>query len=140
MGSYALVFTITYLVATLLANAVMAAVKYDGSFSANVASVVLASFIAAWRFTKQERRIPEPAEKAQFSKMALAGLWLSSLVLVAIYVGALLPATEARRVLGLISSTRALLLGLGFAVVMSLVYYFVIKWAFSWYANRSHRA
>ena len=138
MGSYALVFTITYLVATLLANAVMAAVKYDGSFSANVASVVLASFIAAWRFTKQERRIPEPAEKAQFSKMALAGLWLSSLV--AIYVGALLPATEAGRVLGLISSTRALLLGLGFAVVMSLVYYFVIKWAFSWYAKRSHRA
>jgi hypothetical protein len=139
MRGYALVFMATYVLCTLVGGAAMAAANVQGSAGLNVACVLAASYVAAWRFTKREGRVPEAAEKARFAKLALGGIWLSSLLLVVGYFGAIAPASDARRVLGVLSSPRALGLLLAVVAVLSIIYYFAIKWSFSWLAWQSER-
>jgi hypothetical protein len=140
MKKYALVFTVAYLLLTVAFAVIASTFKFGGGMSFNVTMSIVASFIAAWRFTKEQGRLPTTEENKSYSWMALAGLWMASLLLVAAAFAFLLPPAETKMIAKILESKIVVMAGTAIAIIISALYYFTIRWSFSWYAKRVYNA
>lgn len=132
MKKYAVLFTIAYFLITVVVAGIAYFIDIGGGTGLNVAAAMIASFFAGSQFAKEQGRAPTHAEKHTYSLMALASIWVVSLLLVVAAVAFLLPAKEIQALLGLVASGIFPIAAAVGAAALSLVYYFVIKWAFSW--------
>ena len=135
MKNYTLVFAIAYLLLTIALGLIAELLNMKGSTSLNIAAAIAASFVAAWKFTKEQRRLPTVEERKSFAWQALLSVWAVSLLLVVGFLAFLVPPAESKAMLKLLGSATYLLIGIGAAAVISVVYYFAVRWSFSWYAK-----
>ena len=140
MKKYALVFAASYLLITVATALLAEAFEFRNGVSFNPAATMAASFLAAWRFTKDFRRRPTTEEKKSYTLMALGAAWVTSLMLVLAAFFFLLPPEQTQQIHNAVMSEIFVgVVAAGFFVI-SVFYYVVIRWSFSWYANVSCRA
>ena len=140
MKKYAVLFTIAYFLITVIITVVAYFIDIGGGAGLNIAAAMVASFFAGSQFAKEQGRAPTNAEKHTYSLMALASIWMVSLLLLAATVAFLLPAKETQALLGLVASGIFPIVAAVAAAVFSLLYYFIVKWAFSWYIKKKRNA
>lgn len=142
MKKYALVFSVAYLLSTVALSSAADALEFEGSVGFNVAAAVVASLIAAWRFTKDQARVPTAAENSAYARWALAGAWAVSMALVASAVAFMLSPVEAHELTVAVRSMTPFHMGVasGSVVLISAIYYLAIRWPFAWYARRACNA
>jgi hypothetical protein len=138
MKKYALIFTIAYLLITLMLVVIAGVFKVGGA-SLNIAATVAASFIAAWRFTQEHSRLPTTEEATSYSLIALAGIWVVSLLLVIVYFVMVMSPEESKAIMKLMTSNVFIAISIGGAIVISAIYYFAIRWSFSWFSRMACR-
>lgn len=136
MQKYAVLFTIAYFLVTVVIMVVVYLIDLGGGAGLNIAAAMVASFFAGSQFAKEQGRAPTNAEKHTYSLMALASIWIVSLLLLAATIAFQPAAKEAQALLGLVASGIFLIVVAVAAAVFSLLYYFVVKWAFSWYIKK----
>ena len=139
MKKYVLIFTISYLLLTIALAIITSLLKVGGGTTLNIAVTIASSFIAAWQFTKEQERIPTTEENNSYARLALAGTWAVSLLLVIAFLALLVPPTELETFKKLISTKIFLIIFPIAFIVLSVIYYFVIKWSFSWYAKQTYK-
>lgn len=135
MKKYTLTFSFAYLVLALALGAIVELLKIKAGASFGIAATFAASFIAAWKFTKDHGRQPTLEEKKSYAWQALISVWAISLLLVAVAFATLLSPSETRAMSNLMATSSFLAIGVGVAVFISLVYYVAIRWSFAWYAK-----
>jgi hypothetical protein len=138
MTRYAAIFILAYLAAALIGNAVAAALGGTGGGAVSLVSLILGVVAAASWFVKREQRVPQAHEKSQFAWQALVGMWVASLLAIVLF-GMFAPSLESPKLLDVLSEGSFAMILLAVSVVFSLVSYFVIRWAFGWYAGVAHR-
>ena len=136
MKKYVVLFTIAYFLITVAIAGIAYFIDIGGGAGLNIAAAMAASFFAGSQFAKEQGRAPTNAEKHTYSLLALASIWIVSLLLVVAAVAFLLPAKEIQALLGLVASGIFPIVAAVGAAVLSLLYYFVVKWAFSWYVKK----
>ncbi|OYY73217.1 MAG: hypothetical protein B7Y40_10405 [Gammaproteobacteria bacterium 28-57-27] len=140
MKKYVVVFAVTYLLLTVALGTIAEMLKIGGGAGLNIAATIASSFVAAWRFTKEQGRLPTAEENSLYTRLALASVWLVSLLLVvAFFVFFMSPADVDAIKKILVTKIFIIAATVGF-IVLSAIYYFVIKWSFSWYTKQTYRA
>jgi hypothetical protein len=132
MKKYIIIYTVCNLLLTITAIKLSSLLAIDTSTTLNAAVAIGASFVAARWFTNDHVRIPSQSEATSFARLALISSWLVSILLVYVVLSA-----SALDMIKALASNLGLVLTLMISVIISLVYYFVIKWAFAWYAKQS---
>lgn len=135
MKKYTLTFAVAYLVLALALVAIAELLKIKGGAGFGIAATFAASFLAAWKFTKDHDRQPTPEERKSYAWQALLSVWVISLLLVAVIFAAFLSPSETRAMFTFMATKTFLAIGSGAAVFVSLVYYVAIRWSFAWYAK-----
>jgi lysylphosphatidylglycerol synthetase-like protein (DUF2156 family) len=142
MRKYTLIFCVAYGLICVVGGIVLELLKIKNNAGFGVAAINAASFIAAARFFRDQRREPTKLERKKYSLQAFFSAWLIS---IALFVLALLinPQNELKTLLNVFQSGitgTIVLLGSGIIVFTSVVYYFSIYWSFGWYAKTALRA
>jgi hypothetical protein len=139
MNKYVLAFASVYLVLTALLAVVTTLIDFNGGAGINLVVTFAASVFAASTFVKDQGRAPAPDETKAYSWRALLATWAVSLVLVIVVVVFLFSPDEKDAVLKVLAWPMSYLLGVVAALFLSTVYYFAIRWSFSWYAKTAAR-
>ncbi|MGC1174093.1 ABZJ_00895 family protein [Polaromonas sp.] len=137
MKRYIIIFTVANLLMTLAIGVVASLLNLNSGSGMAVGAAMGASILAASAFVKAHARAPTREETKDFAWRALLATWLVSLVLMAIVVVVLLPASEARGLWRGLSSGMGLVFFLGAFVVISAIYYLGIRWSFGWYGKQA---
>lgn len=140
MKKYVFIFTIAYLLLTISLAIITSLLKVDGGTSLNIVVTIASSFIAAWQFTKEQKRIPTAEESNSYARLALAGTWMVSLLLVIAFLALFVPPNELEIFKKLINTKTFLTIVPIAFIVLSVIYYFIIEWSFSWYAKQTYKA
>lgn len=140
MRKYTAIFAVAYLVLTIVVGLIAEALNLKGSTGFNIAATLAAGFIAAWKFSREEGRLPTTEEKKAFAWQGLLSVWLISLLLAVVVFALLIPSSESRALFNYMRSSTFILIGVVAMVFLSAIYYFTIRWSFSWYAKRAHKA
>lgn len=138
MKKYVITFGISYTILTL-ALAALGIVIDKGGSSLNIVATIAASFIAASRFAKDQKREPTPKEKSTYAWGSLGASFLVSFILVALVIQFLFSTAETIELTKAFSSGMILGFGAVGLVIIGALYYVVIKWSFSWYASKAVR-
>jgi hypothetical protein len=138
MKKYVLFFAFSYLVLIAALCAAVVFLDFDSVGGLNIAALLVANFIAARQFTRDQNRHPTPAETKSYSLLALASIWCISLAIllvvlefvfgygaVSVFLENTMPSIEAKLML--------------FAIylLISAITYLAIRWSFSWFAKRA---
>jgi hypothetical protein len=131
------IFTVANFILTIAIAVVASILNLKSGSGMAVGAALGASILAASSFVKAHARAPTREETKDFAWRALLATWLVSLILTAIVVVVLLPASEARGLLRGLFSGMGLVILLGAFSVISAIYYFAIRWAFGWYGKQA---
>ena len=139
MKKYALIFAASYFLLTVILAAVGKVMKPDDGFWLTIAANIAASFVAAWRFVKDNGRRPTDEEKKSYALLALINSWIVFLCVLLAALALVLSPAQAQQFLAaiLISSGIFKAAAAAGCLFLSAVYYVAIRWPFSWYANRA---
>lgn len=137
MKKYTFLFSVAYLLLSLVLVAVADFLKLKGGASFGVATVLGASFLAAWKFTKDHEREPTLDEKKSYAWQALVGVWLISLLVVIGVFAVFFSPSEINAFINLMATKTFLFIFAGGAIFISAIYYVAIRWSFAWYAKLS---
>ena len=137
MKKYALVFAVSYLLLTVVLGAIAEVLKVKGGSGFNIAAMLASSFFAASRFTKEQCRLPTAEELKLYSWLAVSAVWGVSLLLLVVALAFLFSPTEANALLLFAASKIFIGIFVVGGLIISVIYYFAIKWSFSWYAKRA---
>jgi len=135
LKKYTLVFAIAYLVLTVVVTLIIEMLDVIGGNSANFAVALGASFIAAAKFSREQRRLPTVEEKRTFAWQGLLSVWAISLVLAIAVFTFLIPELKLSDLLGLLRDPTILAIAVIAAGFISAIYYVAIRWSFSWYTR-----
>ncbi len=134
MRKYANIFGVTYFLLTVIATYVTSELKMGGA-SLSIAAIIGSSFVAAWQFSNNEMRLPSSEEKTSYARTALVFSLLVSLVIVVAASAFLMTPKDASDLKTVLTSTVGIGTMIAAFLIISLVYYFTIKWSFSWYTG-----
>jgi hypothetical protein len=137
LKKYTLVFAAAYGVMTLALGFLVDATNMKGGGGLNVVATLAGGFGAAHLFARDHGRGPTLEERKRFAWQALLAVWLVSLLLMAATLAFFASPGEVRAVRHMLASGRMLLIGLAAMGFVSLIYFFVIRWSFSWYARKA---
>jgi hypothetical protein len=126
---YVFIFAFSYLI---LAG-VVELLELKGGAGFNFTTLLMASFCAAWRFTKDQGRLPTSDELKSYSWLALFSVWLMSLLAAGAFLF-LFSTAEINGLLKFIASMKFFFVA--GVIIISLIYYVTIRWSFSWYARK----
>jgi hypothetical protein len=140
MKKYVLIFAVSYLLLTVVLGIVTEMLEIDGVAGLNMAVTVASSFIAAWRFTQEQGRIPTVEENSSYTRLALASVWVTSLLLVISFFVFIMSPDEADAIMKILVTKIFIVVATVGFFVLSAIYYFLIKWSFSWYAKKTYNA
>lgn len=137
MKKYTFVFSVAYFLFAIGVAAVAQLFNLKGGAGLGIAATFAASFLAAWKFTKDHDREPTPEEKKTYAWQALVSVWAVSIVLAAGVLAIFLSTNETKALLSVMVSKTFLLIFAGGALFISVIYYIAIRWSFAWYAKLS---
>ena len=137
MKRYALIFAVTYLVLSLALLTILEILKSDDNPSFNLIIALAASFVAAGKFVKENGYLPTPEQTKAYSLMALLATWIVSILIAVVAFSVLLTPEEFSSILNLAKTSFFWILAFTTMFILSLVYYYAIKWSFSWYAKQT---
>lgn len=144
MRKYALMFFVVYLLSTVALSSALDALHVDAGPGWTIVAVLLASLVAAWRFTREQGRVPTAAEQNAYACWALTGTWAALLSLMVVANALLLSPAESDQVLDtltqLANSRLALTLFAVGLVAVSALGYASIRWSFAGFARLAFRA
>ncbi len=134
MKKLALIFSASLLVITLVFASIMFAFGFtNGSFS--IASTLVASYFSAWYFYKEHTRQPTKHELNTFSLFSVVGIWITSFIIAIPVIALVIPTNESTQLLSIVTSKFFIIAFVVGGLVLSLIYYLVIRWAFSWFVK-----
>jgi hypothetical protein len=135
MKKYVFIFSAAYFLLTALSAAFLAG--KSGGAGVNLAIAIGSSFLAAAMFVKAHGRAPTNEEKTSYAWGSLLASCLISLILVLAFISYSFSSQQIAAFKVLFANS-AFLITVGIALfIFGVIYYFAIKWSFSWYANRS---
>jgi hypothetical protein len=140
MRRYVLVFGIAYLVLTVALAVLGEVLEVGAAVGLNIAATLGASFFAAARFAKELGRSPTSGEVGSFSWWGLLAVWVVSLTLVLVAIPLVSSGAELGAMVKALASPMILAFVLVGGIILSAIYFFALKWSFSWYAKRAIRA
>jgi hypothetical protein len=135
MKRYVLQFAGAWVLFTILVAIVATVLDFKGGAWIGVATVLAASAFAADRFAKEARRDPSPVELRTFSRWALGAILALSFIVCAILLVAVAKPADYRLLGSALVSPIIMPVVVAVLAVMSVVYFFAIKWSFSWYVK-----
>jgi hypothetical protein len=138
LKKYAAIFTVAYLVLTIICALLASALKMKGGAGLNIAATLASGFIAAWAFNRENARLPTDEEKKSFAWQSVLGAMIISACLVVAFFFSL-PGAERRALLKPGIDPSLLMLGSVVLVIFSAIYYFAIRWSFSWYTKLAYK-
>lgn len=133
MRKYVFIFGVAYLVLTICLALLLTAMNVNSSF--NIAIAMSASFAAAARFKKDYGRVPTAEEKSTYAKGALLFSFVASLIMVSVVLVSIFSFREISSMVNLLLTPRYLAIALVATLIVGIIYYFIIKWSFSWFAK-----
>lgn len=136
MTPYAQIFTVVYLLLTVVFAVILTIFEFGGA-SFNLVLAFAASCFAAARFFKAHGRRPTRPELSAYSWAALAGALGGSLLLVIGAYFLMPPSVEFDALFKMMASGIFLAMLGGIMAIISTVYFFAIRWSFSWYVNQA---
>lgn len=139
MKKYTLIFSLSYFVLALVAGAITEWLQLKIGTGVGISTTIAASFMAAWQFTKDHNRQPTLEEKKTYAWQALMGVWIVSLLILAVIFAVFLSPRDIEPLFYLFDSTLILAIGAGLTVFISFIYYVVIRWSFAWYAKTAFK-
>ena len=139
MKKYAAIFTIAYLVLTVICALLVSALRMKGGAGLNIAATLAAAFIAAWAFNRDNARLPTDDEKKSFAWLSVLGAMVISACLVVAFFFSL-PGSEQKSLLKPGIDPSLLMIGAVVLVIFSTIYYFAIRWSFSWYTKLAYKS
>ncbi len=131
MKKFSILFSISYLVLTFGFGSIAEALQIDAGVTFNIVATVLAALIAAFWFTRDQQRRPTPDEVSAFSFQSLVGVWIASIVLTTIMFTFFISGAEIMAMLSEMGTGMLIAAGIFATIIISLLYYFVIRWSFS---------
>jgi hypothetical protein len=138
MKKYVLVFTFSYLVLIAALWAAEVFLDFDSVGGLNIAALLVANFIAARQFTRDQNRRPTPAETKSYSLLALASIWCISLAILLVVLEFVFGYGVVSVFLeNTIPSMEGKLLLFAIYLLISAITYLAIRWSFSWFAKRT---
>lgn len=135
MKKYSILFAIAYFIITYGVGEVAERLQINAGITLNLVSTVVAVLIAAWWFGREHSEPPTSDEINAFAFQALAGVWIASLILTVIVLFFLASGADVIAMLSSMSTTVLIIGGVIGVIVMSLVYFFIIKLSFTWFTK-----
>jgi hypothetical protein len=129
LKKYSRYFTLIFAALTVIAAIVAVAFKLKSGAGLSTAVVLGSGFFAASKFVKDESRLPTAEETKSFAAQGLLGVWIVSLLL---GVPVLALSGEGKALLSMLSSGNWLLIFMVVLGVVTVLYYFGIRWSFWW--------
>jgi len=139
MKKYVLIFTVAYLLLTVTLAIAATLLKVNSGTLLNLGVAIASSFFAAWQFTKEHARIPTREENTAYARLALVATWGVSAFLVVSFLAIFLSPAELEAFRKLMTTKMFLAVAPVACIVLSVIYYFVIKWSFSWSAKQIYK-
>ena len=130
MKKFGLIFFVSFFVITLAVIGIMVALDFTNS-SFSIAPIVGASFFSAWCFYKEHARRPTEHEVNIFSLFSVIGIWITSSVFAVPFIS-----SELSQLHSIITSKSFIISFAAGGLVLSLIYYLAIGWAFSWFVKQ----
>ena len=140
MKKFSIVFTIAFLVLSFAVGSIAEALQIDAGVTMNLVVTVVASCLAASWFVKQHDRRPSSQELTAFALQSTLGAWIASAILTVIVYTFLASSADVVAMLRSFSIGMLIVVLLASAIVISLLYYVVIRWSFSWFAKLQRTA
>lgn len=137
MQKYVTRFITYYFLMTILVATITTLLKMDSSLS--LVTVAIASAIVGDNFSKDHRRLPTKEEINDYALSAMLGAWVVSLLLTIIVLSVFASPSEIDAIRDILSVKTTLIVLPFILVFMSVIYYFAIRWAFSWQAKQSFK-
>lgn len=131
MKKFSILFCIAYLILTFGFGSIAEALQIDAGVTFNIVATIVAVLIAAWWFSHDQKRRPTPDEISAFSFQGLCGVWVASIVLTTILLTFFVSGAEIMALLSEMGVAVLIFGGIFVTIVISLLYYFVIRWSFS---------
>ncbi len=131
MKKYSIIFAITYFIVIFGLGEIAERFQINASMTLNILSTVLSVFIAALWFAKEQNRQPSPDEVTTFAWQALAGVWIASMISTAIMFAFFISPSDVMAMLKELSMGVLIVGGLIGALIISVVYFFLIRFSFS---------
>ena len=140
MKKYSILFTIAYFILTYALGELADRLHMNAGVTFNITATLAAVFIAGWWFSREQKRRPTPLEINAFSAQGLLGVWIASILLAIIVFTFLVSSAEVIALLSQIGTIMLIVFGLIGVLLISLIYYVVIRWAFTWFTKLLHPA
>jgi hypothetical protein len=131
MKKYAIVFSVTYLVATVFFIFVSYFLRFKVLDGFNIAAVFSGVFYAGHVFFKDQSRVPTKEEAAQLARYSL----LSVLLVLCIVIMYLISNFAAHAIIAFITNPRYLLMSTSATMLLFSIYYMVIRYSFVWFVK-----
>lgn len=136
MKRYILVFAAAYLMLSVAIGLLSTWLDLRDGGTLNVAATVAAAFVAAHRFGRDHERTPTVEERRTFAWQALLCVWGMTLLLAVLAFVFWMPPGAARGMLRMLAANLPVAaLAAGAIVVVSGVYWLVLRLSFGWYAG-----
>lgn len=139
MRKYTFVFAGAYLALSAAIALLTAAVQLADGGSLNLLAALAAALFTAHWFVRDQQRAPTVPQARAFAWQALLCVWVVTVLVAAVLAAVLAPGSGLGwlRLLG--ASNAALAMAAASIVVVSLVYWILLRWSFGWYAGRLAR-
>ena len=135
MKKFVLIFCASFFVITLAFAGIMIALDFtNGSFS--IATIIGASFFSAWCFYKEYARQATKHEAKTFALFSVMGIWIISFVIAIPFLAFMFPTNGLSQLLSVITSKFFIISLTVGGLILSLIYYLAIRWAFSWFTKQ----
>jgi hypothetical protein len=133
MKKFALIFSAAYLVITLVLIGIMTALNVNHSSGLAFVSLFVAASVPARFFYKEHARQATPSEVRRFSWLAVIGVWAASVIMAVPYMALVLTPIEIKELGEAIGSRLIISVIVLSWMILTWIYYFTIRWAFSWF-------
>jgi len=140
MKKYALIFSVSYVVAAVLVGVVGELFRLRSSGTIGIAAILAASMFAAHQFTNNHQREPTLGETKSYALQALLGFWAVSLIVFGALFAFFGDKNASKMFMELLAAGWFLLAMAVGVLLVSLICYVAIRWSFAWYAKTSCRS
>lgn len=137
MKKYALIFLVSSYVLSFLIGSLTIYLGKGGGIG--LVAAMGASFIAAWKFYKDNNRLATKQELHSYTLLSLMYIWLSTIVLTPVILYCIFPVEIAENYLKTALNPVFLAIMLSVGGIFSLLLYLVIRFSFSWYLKRANQ-
>jgi hypothetical protein len=134
VSPYVVRFAVAYAVALVGVGVILTVFDVEGGSSGSIAALFVGVVIAATKFVKEEKRVPNPSERKKLAWLSLVASFAVSLILavgVLVALGQLDVIAALPKMIGQVGSG----LVIGALVFATVLYSFALWFSYGWFAK-----